>query len=114
LIVDGDLEKNFLNGGFDWRYELRDSVQLSVDTSEFHGGNQSLRIAFRGPAVPDAGFFQYVPIHPNTEYRFSAYTKAQDIDSANGPRIVILDAYSGGSYVATDDSLGFVLPEPEE
>ncbi len=73
-----------------------------------------LRIAFRGPAVPDAGFFQYVPIHPNTEYRFSAYTKAQDIDSANGPRIVILDAYSGGSYVATDDSLGFVLPEPEE
>jgi len=96
LIVDGDLEKNFLNGGFDWRYELRDSVQLSVDTSEFHGGNQSLRITFKGPAVPDAGFFQYVPAHPNTEYRFSAYTKAQDIDSASGPRIAVVNAYSGG------------------
>src|SRR5205807_6518029 len=99
LIVDGNLEKNFLNGGFDWRYELRDTVQLSVDSSEFHGGNQSLRIVFKGPAVPDAGFFQYVPVRPNTEYRFSAYTKAQDIDSASGPRIVILDAYSGDSYV---------------
>ena len=114
MIVDGDLEKNFLNGGFDWRYELLDAVQLSVDTSEFHAGNQSLRITFKGPAVPDAGFFQYVPAHPNTEYRFSAYTKAQDIDSASGPRIAVVDAYSGGPYVTTDDSLGFVVPEPEE
>ena len=113
MIVDGDLEKNFLNGGFDWRYELRDSVQLSVDTSEFHGGNQSLRITFKGPAVPDAGFFQYVPAHPNTEYRFSAYTKAQDIDSASGPRIAVVNAYSGGPFVTTDDSLGFVLPASE-
>src|SRR5437588_11446962 len=63
------------------------SVQLSVDTSDFHGGNQSLRITFKGPAVPDAGFFQYVPAHPNTEYPFSAYTKAQDIDSASGPAL---------------------------
>jgi Tfp pilus assembly protein PilF len=106
LIVDGGFDRNFLNGGFDWRYELRHAVQLSLDSSEFHGGNQSLRISFRGPAVPDAGFFQYVPVHPNTEYRFSAYTKAQDIDSASGPRIVIQDAYTGTPYVATDDSLG--------
>jgi tetratricopeptide (TPR) repeat protein len=106
LIVDGNLEKSFLNGGFDWRYELRDAVQLSVDTSDFHGGNQSLRIAFKGPAVANAGFFQFVPVRPNTDYRFSAYTKAQDIESASGPRVVIVDAYSSDSYVTTDDSLG--------
>ena len=95
-----------MNGGFDWRYELLDAVQLSVDTSDFHGGNQSLRIAFKGPAVANAGFFQFVPVHPNTDYRFSAYTKAQDIESASGPRVVIVDAYSSDSYVTTDDSLG--------
>lgn len=106
VIVDGGLEKEFLNGGFDWRYSVKDSVQLSVDTAEFHGGNQSLRMVFRGPAVPDAGIFEYVPVHPNTNYRFSAYTKAEDIESASGPRVTVLDAYSGESFVLTDDFLG--------
>jgi tetratricopeptide (TPR) repeat protein len=106
LIVNGEFERSLLNGAFDWRYELQGAVQLSVDSSQFHGGNQSLRISFRGPAVADAGFFQYVPVLPNTQYRFSAYTKAQDIDSASGPRMVIIDAYTGSPYVATDDLLG--------
>jgi len=106
LIVDGGLERNFLNGGFDWRYSVKGPLQLSVDTSEFHGGNQALRMVFRGPAVPDAGIFEYIPVHPNTDYRFSAYTKSEDIESASGPRVTVLDAYSGESYVLTDDSLG--------
>ena len=106
LIVNGGLEKNLLNGGFDWRYEMRDSVTLSLDTRDFHGGNQSLRFDFTGPAVADIGFFQYVPVRPNTNYRFSAYTKAQDIDTASGPRLVIVDAHTGSQYVASDDLLG--------
>jgi len=106
LIVDGGLEKDFLNGGFDWRYSVTDAVQLSVDSSEFHGGNQSLRLAFQGPAVSDGAFFEYVPVSPNTQYRFSVYTKAEDIESASGPRLAVLDAYSGQPYVLTDDSLG--------
>jgi len=106
LIVDGGLERDFLNGGFDWRYSVTGPVQLSVDTSEFHGGNQSLRMVFRGPAVSDAGIFEYIPVQHNTNYRFSVYTKAEDIESASGPRVTVLDAYSGKSYVLTDDSLG--------
>jgi hypothetical protein len=108
LIVDGGLEKNLLNGGFDWRYSVRDAVQLSVDNSEFHGGNQALRLAFHGPAVSDGGFFEYVPVLPNTDYHFSVYTKSQDIESASGPRLAVLDAYSGEPYVLTDDSLGTI------
>jgi hypothetical protein len=106
LIVDGDLEKDFLNGGFDWRYTVIDPVQLSFDTSEFNNGNQSLRMVFKGPAVADVGIFEYVPVEPNTRYRFSVYTKAQDIESASGPRLSVGDVYSGQSYVLTDDSLG--------
>jgi hypothetical protein len=106
LMVDGGLERDFLNGGFDWRYSVNEPVELSVDSTEFHGGNQSLRMVFRGPGVADLGLFEYVPVQPNTAYRFSAYTKAEDIESASGPRIAVLDAYSGQSYVLTDDSLG--------
>jgi len=108
LIVNGGIEKDFLNGGFDWRYSVTNAVQLSVDYSEFHGGNQALRLAFEGPAVSDGGFFEYVPVLPNTEYRFTAYTKAEDIESASGPRLAVLDAYSGQPYVLTDDSLGTI------
>jgi len=106
LIVDGSLEKEFLNGGFDWRYSDTGAVQFSIDNSEFHGGNQSLRMAFSGPGGSDPGIFQYVPVRPNTNYHFNAYTKAEDIESASGPRLAVLDAYSGKEYVLTDDSLG--------
>jgi tetratricopeptide (TPR) repeat protein len=106
LMVDGGLEKDFLNGGFDWRYSVTNAVNLSVDYNEFRGGNQALRLAFEGPAVSDGGFFEYVPVLPNTEYRFSVYTKSEDIESASGPRLAVLDAYSGQAYVLTDDSLG--------
>ena len=106
LIVDGSLEKELLNGGFDWRYSDSGAVQLSIDNSEFHGGNQSVRMAFSGPGVSDPGIFQYVPVRPDTSYHFSAYTKAEDIESASGPRLAVLDGYSGREYVLTDDSLG--------
>jgi hypothetical protein len=106
LIVDGSLEKEFLNGGFGWRYSDTGAVQFSIDNSEFHGGNQSLGMAFSGPGVSDPGIFQYVPVRPNTSYHFNAYIKAEDIESASGPRLAILDAYSGKEYVLTDDSLG--------
>jgi len=106
LIVDGGLEKDFLNGGFDWRYAVSDPVELAVDTSEFHGGNQSVRMTFKGPGVAEGGLFEYVPVQPNTNYRFSAYTKAEEIESASGPRVSVADAYTGHSYVLTYDSLG--------
>jgi hypothetical protein len=106
LVVDGSLEQHFLNGGFDWRYSVTGGVQLAIDSAEFHGGNQALRMLFKGPAVSDPGIFEYIPVHPNTDYRFSVYTKAEDVESASGPRVAVLDAYSGQPYVLTDDSLG--------
>ena len=106
LIVDGDLEKDFLNGGFDWRYTIIDPVQLSVDTTEFQSGNQSLRMRFKGPPVGEVGILEYVPVEPNVQYHFSVYTKAEDIESASGPRLSVADVYSAESYVLTDDSLG--------
>jgi tetratricopeptide (TPR) repeat protein len=106
LIVNGGLEKDFLNGGFDWRYATSDAVELAVDNLEFHGGNQSLRMVFKGPGMTDPGIYEYVAVQPDTDYHFTAYTKAEDIESASGPRLAVIDAYSGRSYVLTEDSLG--------
>jgi tetratricopeptide (TPR) repeat protein len=106
LVVDGSLEKGFLNGGFDWRYSITGPVQLSIDSAKFHSGNQALRMLFKGPPVSDTGIFEYIPAHPSSDYHFNVYTKSEDIESASGPRIAVLDAYSGQTYVLTDDSLG--------
>lgn len=106
LAVDGSFEKSSLNGGFDWRYSMTGPVRLSIDSAEFHGGNQAVRMVFKGPAISDVGIFEYVPVRPNTDYHFSAYTKSEDIESASGPRVAIVDAYSGETFVLTDDSLG--------
>lgn len=106
LVVDGSIEKSLLNGGFDWRYSVTGAVQLSIDSAEFHAGSQALRMVFKGPAVSDTGIFEYVPVRANSEYHFGVYTKAEDIESASGPRVAVLDAYSGETYALTDDSLG--------
>src|SRR5207253_3472082 len=98
LILNGGFENAFLNGGFDWRYQPKDQVEVALDTNEFHRGNRALRMVFKGPATPDTGILEYVAVEPNTDYRFSAYTKAEDITSASGPRIAVQDAYSGESY----------------
>jgi hypothetical protein len=47
-----------------------------------------------------------VPVRPNVTYRFSAFVKSEDIDSASGPRLVIQDFYSNQVLASTDDSLG--------
>ena len=38
LIVNGDFSLDVLNGGFDWQYEKQQSVTLTLDPSDFHGG----------------------------------------------------------------------------
>lgn len=94
LIVNGDVEKDFLNGGFDWRYKVIDPVQLSIDTVEFHIGATEVFMIFKGPAIADVGILEYVPVSFNTPYDFSVYIKAEDIESSGDPRL--LAAYGSG------------------
>ncbi len=60
LIVNGDFSLDVLNGGFDWQYDKQQSVTLTLDPSDFHGGHRSLLITFDGPGVVDAGIRQFV------------------------------------------------------
>lgn len=106
LVVNPGFEQKILDGGFDWLYRPNPHVDLTIDMNEFHSGARSLSIAFDGQNPPDAGIFQFVPVKPNTDYAFSAAYKTEDILSASGPRFSITDAYTGASYVLTDDFLG--------
>jgi hypothetical protein len=95
LIVNGDFNLDVLNGGFDWQYQKQQSVTLTLDPTQQHGGgNRSLLVAFDGPGVTDAGIRQFVAAQSNTTYEFSAYYMNGNFEGAGGPHITIQDAYT--------------------
>ncbi len=103
LIVNGDFSLDVLNGGFDWQYDKQQSVTLTLDPSDFHGGHRSLLIAFDGPGVTDAGIRQFVAVQPNTLYEFSAYYKNGEIEGAGGPHFTIQDFYTRDVLYDSDE-----------
>jgi tetratricopeptide (TPR) repeat protein len=114
LVVNGGFEENILNGGFDWWYQSNPHAAVAIDTSEFSGGTRSLSITFDGQSADDPGIFQFIPVKPNTQYEFSAQYRSEELDTASGPRFSIADAYTGTSYVLTDDILGTNPWHPEQ
>lgn len=103
LIVNGDFNLDVLNGGFDWQYEKQQSVTLTLDPSDFHGGHRSLLISFDGPGVTDAGIRQFVAVQPDTPYEFSAYYKNGEIEGAGGPHFTIQDVYTRSVLYDSDE-----------
>lgn len=103
LIVNPTFSLDIRNAGFDWQYEKQSGVTLTLDPSDFHAGRRSLLISFDGPGINDAGFFQYIPVQPNTAYDFSAYYKNGDLEGAGGPHYVIQDMYSPTIYYDSDE-----------
>jgi tetratricopeptide (TPR) repeat protein len=103
LIVNGDFGLDVLNGGFDWQYEKQQSVTLTLDPSDFHGGRRSLLIAFDGPAVNDAGIRQFIAVQPETLYQFSAFYKSGEFEGAGGPHLTIQDAYTRDVLYDSDE-----------
>jgi hypothetical protein len=103
LIVNGDFSLDVLNGGFDWQYEKQQSVTLTLDPSDFHGGHRSLLITFDGPGVTDAGIRQFIAVQPNTSYEFSGYYKNGEIEGAGAPHFTIQDAYTRAILYDSDE-----------
>ena len=103
LIVNGDFGLDVLNGGFDWQYQKQQSVTLTLDPSDFHGGHRSLLITFDGPGVTDAGIRQFVAVQPNTLYEFSAYYKNVELEGAGGPHLTIQDVITQAILYDSDE-----------
>ncbi len=103
LLVDGDFSLDVLNGGFDWTYHKTPGVSLALDPINGYSGARSLRIFFEGPGIVDAGIQQIVSVEPNTQYQFSAYYKAEEMEGAGGARFAIQDAYSDSNFFLSED-----------
>lgn len=94
LVVNGGFEKEFLNGGFDWRIRQVPFVKVELDNVHFHGGHQALAVEFESYYTHDIGLAQSVPVQPNTKYTFRVYVRSEDLESAIGPKFAVNDAYS--------------------
>jgi len=105
LVADGTFSEEILNAGFAWRYDARPGIAVSLDTTQFHGGSRSLMIVY-SDSGDDAGLYQYVPVEPNTRYVLSAWVKSEELESANGPRVSVSDAYDNTAYGKTDETVG--------
>jgi hypothetical protein len=105
LIVNAGFERPLLNAGFDWRHEPVDHVAAGLDDTVAHSGARSLSLIYDGNPVSDAGWQQFVPVQPNTDYEFSVWIKSDEVTSSSGPRLAIVDAFSGGNLLLTDDVL---------
>jgi tetratricopeptide (TPR) repeat protein len=103
LIVNPNFSLDVLNGGFDWRYNRKSGVSLTLDSKEFHSGQRSLSIVFDGPGVEDAGIYQLIPVQPDTTYEFSGYYKNGEIEGAGGPHLVLQDAFTSTTYFQSEE-----------
>jgi len=105
-IVNAGFERNILNGGFDWSYRPQEGVNVSVDTAEFHSGSRSLALTFDATNLSDAGVKQFVVVQPGSRYSFSAWVRADSIETANGPRFSLIDPKTNQVVFTSQDALG--------
>lgn len=105
LIVNAGFEQALLNAGFDWRHEPVEHIVAGIDDSVAHSGARSLSLSYDGNPADDAGWSQFVPVQPNTDYEFSAWVKSENVTSSSGPRLAISDADTGTNLLLTDDVL---------
>jgi hypothetical protein len=76
-----------------------------LDKAEFHSPDRSLKLVYRG-SDSDAGIFQYIAVQPGTRYRLSAWVKSEDLETANGPALTVLDGYNNDVYGFTEETIG--------
>ena len=105
LVMDGSFTQEILNSGFDWRYSPAPQIALTLDDTEFHNAGRSLKLVY-GLNGGDAGIFQYIAVHPDSRYRLSAWVKSEDIETANGPALTLLDGYSKAVLGSTEETIG--------
>ena len=108
LITNADFAFAPLNGGLDWRVIPVQGAAVSEDASVGVTGSKSLRIDFDGKQNLEYGHvLQYVPVAPNTAYKFSGHMRAQGITTESGPRFQVLDAHDPSKlFVSTENVTG--------
>lgn len=81
------------NSWFGWQVTRNDSkVEVATDAKVKHQGDRSLRVTFRNFIKPSfANILQTVVVEPKTHYRLHFYVRTENLKSAGGPMIEILN-----------------------
>jgi tetratricopeptide (TPR) repeat protein len=106
LLNNGEFEDSLLNAGFGWRYAPASGVTVTIDTTVFHSGTRALSLQMNSGNLEDSGVFQLVPVEPGSHYSLQAFVRGEEIESANGIRTIVTDAYSKQILFTSDEAIG--------
>ena len=100
---ESDISKNFAQ--FDWAFSRTEYARFALDTRVAHDGSRSLRIEFTGQDTTklDNEVKQLVTVRPGARYRLECYFKTNNLDTPEGPRVVVADAAS--SWIAASEPI---------
>jgi len=106
VVWNGGFENDPLDGGFDWRLRPIEGVEMRWDEESLHSGRRSLRVDFDGKVnVNFENVWQYVPVSPSTNYRFSAFFRTEDLTTDSGIRFEIRDVSQPGAPARSTPNL---------
>jgi hypothetical protein len=78
LIVNGQFSQDVLNGRLNWNYQLQQGVTLTLDPTQFHSGQRSLRSRLTARAFVMPVSIRLGPSSP-IEYEFGMFYKSGEI-----------------------------------
>ena len=93
LVVNGSFENELLNRGLDWHFSS-ESTKVTIDDETSKSGGRSVLVTYSTPVL-DSGLYQLMPVRPNSTYAATAWLKTEDLQTANGPRLALTDAFTG-------------------
>jgi len=116
LLYDGGFESPPLNTGFDWRTSEAPDLDIDYSDSSAYKGAKCLQIKFVvGRNVDYDLVNQVVLVKPNTRYQLTAYVRSDNVTSASGPRLRVLEMGCENCAVRTSDpTLGSTEWHPVE
>lgn len=100
VVVNGSFENELLNSGFDWHFSS-EPTRVTVDDDTAKSGQHSALVTYATPVL-DSGLYQLVPVRPNSNYTATAWLKTDELQTANGPRLTLTDAYTGALLGASE------------
>ena len=100
MVVNSSFEDELLNSGFDWHLSSQ-ATKVTVDDETFRSGGHAALITYSTPVL-DSGLYQLVPVKPNSAYKATAWLKTEELQTANGPRLALTDAYTGALLGASE------------
>jgi tetratricopeptide (TPR) repeat protein len=111
VMWNGDFARDFLNGGLDWRLSGVLGVVADFEAAPGGEGVRALRLDFTG--ATNLELYQpqeFVPVKPNTKYRFHAFMRTESLTTESGVRFSIYDPNHQDKLAVSTDNLTGTVP----